>query len=54
VHVELSIASFEAWIRIGTSSFARFTSSATAISSPKFGRQIIKPSISSRCVLKSP
>lgn len=45
-------ASFEACSRIGTFSFERFTSSTTAISSPKLGRQMTRPSISSECLRK--
>ena len=48
----LSFSSFDACNRIGTFSRARLTSSAIAISSPKFGRQITSPSIRSRCALK--
>ncbi len=52
LHVDLVDLVIDACSRIGTFSRARLTSSATAISSPKLGRQITRPSISSRCALK--
>ena len=48
----LLVESGVAWMRTGTFRFARRRASARPRSSPKFGRVMMMPSISSACFLK--